>query len=412
MPDGRALEACMPQPRVSVIVPTFNRSQYIAECLDSLLAQTLAPWQVIVVDDGCTDDTAQVLAPYADRITRLRTPRQSGKPGAANVGLAHATGDYVWLFDDDDVALPDALARFVAPLERDPSLGFSYSAWAYADSGPDGRIGAPTWETPDPDPDIARRGALPALLKRNYLGGAALFLRMSAQRALGPYDETLTRAQDHDMAIRAVRRFRGAQAPGGATFVYRQHAGARGSARDRFAATSQFAKWLEYDRIIIRRLRRDLRPGELLPPHRERATSARLEQLEYFALVAGRILPADATRELRLLAMQHDDRPLDADERLCIRETAMRDPWYAMGSVWDDPAFAASFATLAAQYPLVRAVRREVLWGLRHFVTMHGAAAMPSRLPIAARRARALFQQAPARGYMEVPQTPMPGPRV
>ena len=106
------------RPRVSVIVPTFNRSRFIVDCLESLLAQTLPPAELIVVDDQSSDATRALLATYHDRIVQLETPSQLGKPGAVNLGLAHATGDYIWVFDDDDVALPDALARFTDALEQ------------------------------------------------------------------------------------------------------------------------------------------------------------------------------------------------------------------------------------------------------------------------------------------------------
>ena len=117
-------------PRVSVIVPTFNRSPYLGECLESLLAQTLPPAQVIVVNDASTDATRAVLEPFLDRIEYIETPSQLGKPGAVNLGLERVTGDYVWVFDDDDVALPCALERFTAPLERQPECGFSWSPWS------------------------------------------------------------------------------------------------------------------------------------------------------------------------------------------------------------------------------------------------------------------------------------------
>src|SRR5678815_3185813 len=107
----------------------------------------------------------------------LETPSQLGKPGAVNLGLEHATGEYIWGFDDDDVALPDALARVTDALERHPECGFSWSPWFVADTMPDGSLGPATFETREPD--IATIGFLPALLERNFLGGAALFARAS-----------------------------------------------------------------------------------------------------------------------------------------------------------------------------------------------------------------------------------------
>src|SRR5262245_55635717 len=106
-------------PRITVVVPTYDRAHYLGESLDSVLAQTLPAAEVIVVNDGSTDRTEEVLARFGDRLQVLRTP-QGGKSVAVNAALAVAKGEYVWILDDDDVAMPDALERLVAPLESAP----------------------------------------------------------------------------------------------------------------------------------------------------------------------------------------------------------------------------------------------------------------------------------------------------
>ncbi|MBA2722742.1 MAG: glycosyltransferase family 2 protein, partial [Methylibium sp.] len=126
------------QHRISVVVPTFNRAAFLAECLESLLRQTLPAHELVVVDDGCTDHTPQVLAAFEPRVTVLRTSGQLGKSGAVNLALRHITGDFVWVFDDDDVAHADALARYAGAFDRDPEAGFSYATFDYAGSNADG----------------------------------------------------------------------------------------------------------------------------------------------------------------------------------------------------------------------------------------------------------------------------------
>ena len=113
---------------VTVIMPTFNRANYICASLDSLLAQTVAPAQIIVVDDGSTDATPSVLEPYRQRIDYLRRDN-SGKPAAINSALQRVRGDYLWVFDDDDIACPDALARHLHALDGAPTAGWSYSGF-------------------------------------------------------------------------------------------------------------------------------------------------------------------------------------------------------------------------------------------------------------------------------------------
>lgn len=103
-----------PNPLVSVIIPTFNRAHLIGETLDSVLAQTYTNWECIVVDDGSTDNTEQVVLNVIKEDSRFRIfKRLKSKPKGANtcrnIGLAEAKGDYVMFFDSDDVMTPDHL---------------------------------------------------------------------------------------------------------------------------------------------------------------------------------------------------------------------------------------------------------------------------------------------------------------
>src|SRR5687768_15720087 len=110
----------------TAIVPTYNRAQYIGEAIESLLAQTRRPDQIIVVDDGSTDGTLSVLDRYAGRI-EIVSKANGGKATAINMAIPRATGGCIWVFDDDDVALPDALERHLHALEQDGQAGFTYS---------------------------------------------------------------------------------------------------------------------------------------------------------------------------------------------------------------------------------------------------------------------------------------------
>ena len=100
----------MPEPTVSVIVPTFNRARYLPECLESLLAQTFPPTQIVVVNDGSTDDTASAVKPYLDRIEYIEK-ENGGKSSALNLVLPNIRNDYVWIFDDDGDPCPAPVPR-------------------------------------------------------------------------------------------------------------------------------------------------------------------------------------------------------------------------------------------------------------------------------------------------------------
>ena len=342
-------------PTVTVLVPTYDRSTYLAECLDSLLRQTLPPSQVLVIDDGSTDATRDVLSRYTGRVEVCRSP-QLGKGGALNIGLARATGAYTWVFDDDDVALPDALERVVAPLEADQGAGFSCAAFYYARSRDDGTIGEPYERSTIPD--LARRGTLPPLLEANYLGGAALFARTQCYRDVGGFDESLIRSQDYGIALAMARRFRGGVVPDPPVLLYRQHGGDRGSQSDRFRAREQRRKWLEYDQRIFRRLLAELELGEYLPPQPAGPDTTRHALLQRMLVAASKLLVADVHDDLARLAALPDAGPLNADERRLATRLVMEVPYYGEGSLFDDATFFARVAALAPASPTIRRLRR------------------------------------------------------
>ena len=96
-------------PKVSVIIPTYNGAQYIKQAVDSVLAQTYDDYEIIVVDDGSTDDTAELLRPYGDRITYLYQENRK-LPAARNTGIRTARGQYLAFLDSDNLFLPHKLA--------------------------------------------------------------------------------------------------------------------------------------------------------------------------------------------------------------------------------------------------------------------------------------------------------------
>ncbi len=104
-------------PLVSVIIPTYNCARYIAKAVDSVLAQTYPSVEIIVIDDGSTDDTLEVLSRYYGRITTISQSNQ-GQAAARNAGLAAAKGKYLALLDADDTWLPQRLACLVPLLEN------------------------------------------------------------------------------------------------------------------------------------------------------------------------------------------------------------------------------------------------------------------------------------------------------
>ncbi len=115
-------------PRVSVVIPAYNGALFIGEALESLLNQSCPADQIIVVNDGSTDETAEILRGYADKIQIIDQPN-AGVAAARNRGLAAAEGDLVAFLDQDDLLLPDKLRRQVDCLAQHPGAGMLHSGW-------------------------------------------------------------------------------------------------------------------------------------------------------------------------------------------------------------------------------------------------------------------------------------------
>ena len=115
-------------PRVSIVVPAFNASSTIAETLGSLQNQTFRDFEVIVVNDGSTDRTADVIEPFLNdsRFQVIDQPNR-GLAGARNTGIANATGYYIGFCDSDDLWVTDKLTRHVQHLDMSPDVGLSYA---------------------------------------------------------------------------------------------------------------------------------------------------------------------------------------------------------------------------------------------------------------------------------------------
>ncbi len=122
-------------PAVTIVIPTYNRASLIGQALDSLSTQTLQDFEVIVVDDGSTDDTAAVLARHPLPVRYVHTSHV-GPAVARNIGMRAATGRYVAHLDSDDLYYPYKLAMQVEWLDRHPEIGMVYTEFsAFSDDG-------------------------------------------------------------------------------------------------------------------------------------------------------------------------------------------------------------------------------------------------------------------------------------
>lgn len=187
-------------PKVSVIIPAYNAAGCVRRAVDSVLAQSFRDFELLVVDDGSSDDTLEVLAAYGDRLRPLA--QANGGPAAArNHGLRQARGEYVAFLDADDHWRPDKLARQVQLLDARPEIGFCSSATDVVDAA-----GAPVCAWPC-QPDA---GPLPDILflRGTVISGSTsgVLARRSLVLAQGGFDENLRGFEDPDLWIRLAAR--------------------------------------------------------------------------------------------------------------------------------------------------------------------------------------------------------------
>lgn len=128
-------------PLVSCLMPTYNRSEYIAEALNSLLEQTYRHFEIIVVDDGSTDSTPILMAWFTAKYPKIRYFQRphNGIAATRNFAIQQSTGDYLGIFDSDDMYANRRLKKQVDLLEKHPEIDFCYSGYMEADEHMQGR---------------------------------------------------------------------------------------------------------------------------------------------------------------------------------------------------------------------------------------------------------------------------------
>lgn len=247
---------------VSVVLSTYNRARYLPDALDSLLDQTRPPDEIIVVNDGSTDNTNDVAARYHGRVRYFRQ-RNCGKSVALNYAIPLAQGSHICIFDDDDVALPDAIQSHVDALECHPEAAFSYST-NYVFAGNGDIWDRSKWKLRRLPPGTNQEFFLRQAMKMTTTLQGMLIPKLCFQR-VGCFDVRLLRCQDLDMLLRLARNFVALdlQKP---TFVLRDHDGPRGPVREPHAEAQRTVVWLRHERTILREMR-DRYPLSAYLPH-------------------------------------------------------------------------------------------------------------------------------------------------
>lgn len=189
-------------PRVSVIIPTYNYGKYVQRAIDSVLSQSFRDFEIIVVDDGSTDNTEEIIEKHFKNKVRYYYQKNSGAPSARNHGLSFSKGEYVVFLDADDRLMKNALESRYRFLQSHPGHGWVYGAALYQnDNGQDiSRFFSSKFASSN-----KREGhILPYLLLGELIPLCSVMLKQKLVQALGGFDTNLSYFQDYELWLRAA----------------------------------------------------------------------------------------------------------------------------------------------------------------------------------------------------------------
>lgn len=308
---------------ITAIVPTYNRAGYLSEALRAIMAQTLPVSEIIVWDDGSTDGTREAVAALAGETSALRYFRaeNAGKSRALNRSIAEASGEAIWICDDDDICRPDAAAKMVATMA---ATGAPVVGGRYRRFGTDPATSAAVAADPGYWPDLSQGGMLRHILEDIFIFQNATLATRAAYDRVGPFREDLARSIDYDMIVRLAARHPVAFVDD-VLFEQRKHDGARGPAAARHEAARMDTVWREADQKVFLDLwhRLPLSLYEAMFDAADQRLTARAARLQRATVYARRDLWDKAVAEFEAAAVLDAPNGMTALEHdICVRAMA------------------------------------------------------------------------------------------
>ncbi len=210
----------MSAPKVSVVIPTFNRSAFLKHAITSVLGQTYSDFEIIISDNASTDDTAAIIATFPDRrIKYFRNDRNVGMGPNWNIGVQRAKGLYVVLLEDDNWWHPEYLARAAGTLDQHLDVAFVHTAVYLTDAHGNVIRIFRRWTG---DRICSKRAELIDLIQGNKIFLSSVTVRRSVIESIGMFDDAIPYAPDWDLWLRIYTYYDGAYVAEPLLF-YRQH---------------------------------------------------------------------------------------------------------------------------------------------------------------------------------------------
>ena len=188
-------------PAVSIIIPTYNRADLISKSINSVLNQTFKDFEIVIVDDGSTDDTENIIEGFNDsRIKYIKNEKNIGAAAARNIGIKAARGKYIAFQDSDDEWLPEKLEKQVKVLITCQENNVVYTGfWRIKDNK---KIYVPLSRVKQKEGSIYKE-----LLKGNFISTQTILLKKECFEKAGMFDENLPRFQDWDLVLRLAKYY-------------------------------------------------------------------------------------------------------------------------------------------------------------------------------------------------------------
>ncbi len=192
------------KPIFTVIVPTYNQAQYLGEALDSLINQSFPFWEAVVVNDGSTDSTLEVINDYCKKDSRIRAyhKENGGVASALNVGIQNAKGEWICWLSSDDLFEPYKLETHFEAINKHPDIKFFHTHWYLLLDETKQKIAPPLWLAIPPIEFQVTR-----FFWANYVHGNAIAVNRSVFEKVGLFNESFRQGQDFDMWLRISKSF-------------------------------------------------------------------------------------------------------------------------------------------------------------------------------------------------------------
>ncbi len=190
---------------VDIIIPAYNAARFLPAAIQSVEGQTFPDWQIVLVDDGSTDDTKQVVAPFLARLgSKLKCIHKpnGGLPAARNTAIRNSSSEFIALLDADDVWLPERLEASIQSFEGHPEAGLSYGFIQYIDEE-----GTPLEWVDSRQENGAGRIATHIYTRKVNLPCPTITFRRKCVDEVGLFDETMRATEDRDLWLRIAMKY-------------------------------------------------------------------------------------------------------------------------------------------------------------------------------------------------------------